>query len=170
MSTCRIATILATFAAIAALTGCNDPLVPDAAREAETQESAAHETAELAEPMARLQYYSQKLGYAIDAENEPLAGFYIHEMEELSASIMAEIPEYEGHAISDLTRQMMMPALDAQHQAIESGQWSTARDVYRRVIDSCNACHIVTQHGFIVITPASGEPPFNQRFTESDDQ
>lgn len=50
----------------------------------QSDQRASHEEVELAEPMSRLQYYSQKLGFAIEAENQPLAQFYLHEMEELN--------------------------------------------------------------------------------------
>lgn len=74
------------------------------------------------------------------------------------------MPEYEGHPIAELMQAMFDPPLQAQHDALESGDWSQARRSYTDMIQSCNNCHVVTDHGFIRITPAEGQPPYNQLF------
>lgn len=123
-----------------------------------------HEHTELAEPMAQLHYYSQKLGYSVQAQNTELADFYLHELEELSREIQREIPEYEGHQIGDLTDQLLMPAIETSENALDSGDWDETWQQYERLINTCNSCHQATEHAFIVITPAEGDPPFNQEF------
>lgn len=123
-----------------------------------------HEEPELAEAMMFMQHYSQKLGYSVRAENADLAAFYMHELEELSESVIADIPVYEGHEIGRLTEQLLLPMLERQHQAIDEGDWPAAWNAYERLITTCNACHQTTDHLFIQITPAEGDPPFNQRF------
>lgn len=157
--------LLATALALAALilTGCGESGTA-AQPEDDHQNDPEHEHAELAEPMSRMQYYSQKFGYAINAENAALADFYLHEMEELAETVQEEIPEYEGHAIGMLTEQLLTPTLRLQREALKAGDWEGTRQNYLRVIKTCNGCHAATNHGFIVITPAEGEPPFNQRF------
>ena len=45
--------------------------------------SLADEAIELVEYMTRLQYFSHKVGLSIQAKNEPLARFYLHELEEI---------------------------------------------------------------------------------------
>jgi len=123
-----------------------------------------HQEPELAESMSRMQYYSQKLGYSINAENSALAEFYHHELEELTESLIAEIPVYEGHEIGSLTEQLLMPIVEEHHDSLEARDWPAARDHYQRLIRTCNACHQATDHAFVVITPAEGDPPFNQVF------
>lgn len=157
-------------AALFALPGCGDA-TPEASAEQEAAEhddhahdEHGHEHAELAEPMGQMQYFSQKLGYAIEAENTELADFYLHELEELAGTIREEITEYEGFQIAELTGAMLVPMLEAQEEALDSGDWSATQQSYEQLIQSCNACHAGTEHGFIQITPAEGEPPFNQRF------
>ena len=142
----------------ALLGGCDRSASPN-------HQQPGHEDVELAEPMSRLHYYSQKLGFAIQAENEQLADFYLHEMEELNEDVQKTVPEYEGHPIAELMKGMFEPALEAQEAALASGDWSQARRSYSDMIQTCNSCHIVTDHGFIRITPAEGVPPFNQDFS-----
>ncbi|MEX2671749.1 MAG: hypothetical protein WD294_06530 [Phycisphaeraceae bacterium] len=131
----------------------------------EHEEHGEHDHPELAPAMGELQRFSQKLGYSIEGENQPLAGFYIHELEEVFAEITAEIPEYDGHEIATLVQTMGVPVLETVEQAVHDADWPTALENYQALIASCNACHAATEHGFIQITPATGEPPFNQRFT-----
>lgn len=123
-----------------------------------------HEHPELAEPMSQMQYYAQKLGYSIEAENAELADFYLHEMEELAEEVQEDVPEYEGFQIADLTKAMLVPMLEAQERALDGGDWQETGESYVRLIESCNACHTATEHAFIRITPAEGESPFNQQF------
>lgn len=150
-----------------ALIGCDQSgsaAQPDTDHGPDHDREHGHEHAELAEPMSRMQYYAQKLGYSIQAENAPLAAFYLHELEELTEVTQEEVPEYEGHPIGTLLKQVLAPALRVQHDALERGDWEMTRQRYRQLIQSCNACHAATEHGFIQLTPAEGDPPFNQRF------
>jgi hypothetical protein len=43
----------------------------------------AEEPVDLAAYMTRLQYFSHKAGLSIQAQNEPLSHFYLHELEEV---------------------------------------------------------------------------------------
>ena len=51
--------------------------------------------------MGRLQYFTHKLGLAVDARNRPLQGYYAHEVEEVIEHIR-EIPEVDGVEIGAL--------------------------------------------------------------------
>lgn len=151
------------------LAGCVE-LPDEQAHDADGPQSPdrAHdeEHVELAEDMGRMQYYTQKLGYSILAQNGPLAEFYHHELEELSESVIRDIPVYEGLPIGPLTEQLLLPILDEQHDSLESRDWETAWSQYDRLILTCNACHQKTGYGFIVMTPAKGDSPFNQQFEQ----
>ena len=47
---------------------------------------------------------------------------------------------------------------------VNGDDWTTTWTAYEKLIDGCNRCHMATEHGFIKIVPAQGEPPFNQTF------
>ena len=132
---------------------------------AQAQEGESHsEDAELATPMSQLQTFAHKLALSIEAENGELAGFYLHEIEETAESIIDEIPEYEGLAIGPLVGSMLMPQVERLEEALEPGDWQAAAAVFGDIVNSCNACHQATEHGFIVIEYRPGENPFMQSF------
>lgn len=124
-----------------------------------------HEHAELAPFMAQLQQHSQKLGFAIEGQNTSLAEFYLHEITEVLEEIEEEIPIHDKLPIAELIKKIPEPMLAPLDKEIEAGHWHEATQAYSNLINACNSCHAATQHEFIVITPANGNPPFNQLFT-----
>ncbi len=132
---------------------------------AQEPEADSHgEDAELATPMSQLQTFAHKLALSIEAQNGDLAGFYLHELEETSESIIDEIPEYEGLVIGPLVSSLLMPQIERLEAAIGPGDWEAAADVFGDVVNACNACHQATEHGFIVIDYRPGVNPFMQSF------
>ncbi len=122
------------------------------------------ETPELAPFMSRVQAFSQKLGYSIESRNQPLAEFCLHEIEEAFEEIEKEIPEHDEMPIAQYISTMMNPGFEHFQQALRTKNWEAARENYQTLIERCNTCHTQTEHEFIVILPASGKPPFNQKF------
>jgi hypothetical protein len=114
----------------------------------------------LAALMADLQQYTLKLDLSIQGKNSPLAAFYLHELEETAATIIEEVGEYDGHPVSALTENMLLPALSGLEVAIGAGE---ADEGMVNLLEACNACHAATEHAFIVIGRAKGNP-FNQVF------
>ena len=130
--------------------------------------SVEQEEAELAPYMDLMQRHGAKLGYAIQARNLKLSEFYLHEIEESLEEIAAEIPEHDGYPIARLIDQVALPGLAPLEEAMTIRSWSRIDEAYVAMIDTCNACHAATEHEFLVILPAEGEPPFMQRFAPSD--
>lgn len=118
----------------------------------------------LAVQMKYMQYWTHKVGLSIEAENMELTDFYHHELEEASEDLIDSIESYDGYPIAQLTKSMLVPALDDLEDALETENWSAIRDAYTAVITSCNTCHTATDHGFIVISDGFGNNPFNQEF------
>jgi hypothetical protein len=116
--------------------------------------------------MNALQTLLHKTQLSLLAGNLPLAAFYAHELEE-SAEVLAEVGEYDGHRIGELSHAMLMPAVDALDEALNGGDLPgvevRADDGLERVIHSCNACHAATEHAFIVIG-RNELNPYAQRF------
>ena len=118
----------------------------------------------LAALMAQLQVYTHKLDLSAQAGNEQLVAFYLHELEELTEEIVEGVPEYDGHAIGDLTAAMLAPVIDGIEDALQDGSGDAAMD---KLVDACNACHRATEHGYIVIKRTNANP-FNQVFSTDD--
>jgi len=119
---------------------------------------------ELALLMSRQQVWMDKLGAAILAENRDLMDFYAHELEESTGGIIANVETYDGFKIADLTRSILIPDLERLVTAIDEAPISDVKRAYSRLVQSCNACHAATDHGFILITETRGESGWNQAF------
>lgn len=107
--------------------------------------------AELAEYMGSMQQYMNKMWFAGIASNSELAKFYHHEVEEVLEELIDQNIEDEGHAISVLARAMLEPAVADLETAIQTNDSSTFRTAYLGVVNACNACHQVTEHGMIAV-------------------
>ena len=118
--------------------------------------------AELASWMSQMQVYLHKLDLSVQAENEKLISFYLHELEELSEEIVAEVDSYDGFPVGELTESLLIPQIEAMEKANEMGDTMMSLS---SLIDTCNACHEATDHGYIRITKA-GSNPFNQNFSD----
>lgn len=116
----------------------------------------------LVENMGHLQTFAHKAALAIDYRNTPLLEFYVHEWEEYLEET-ASIESYDGYPVGKLVESLLMPAFNQLEAAIKSGKRKVISENYDRLIDSCNACHHATQHGFITIV-RSTDNPFMQSF------
>jgi len=104
--------------------------------------------------MGTLQTLTHKVQLALDAGNQPLAGFYAHELEEVTQALVG-IDRYDGFPIGTLTRAMLVPTVEDLEQILADTNGpdplAAADTVLDRVIAQCNACHAATEHAFIVI-------------------
>lgn len=119
---------------------------------------------ELAAMMGDLQRFAHKVGLSIEAENQPLASFYLHEVEETLEAIGEEVPFHDEWPIGELVNTIMRPAVEPLEVAVEAGKWAEAKASYEVMIDGCNRCHTATEHEFLVMLPPLGANPYNQSF------
>lgn len=112
--------------------------------------------------MGRLQYFTHKLGLAVDARNRALQGFYAHEVEEVIEHI-SEIREVDGVEIGALVEAKLVPAFDALEGAVEAGDQARTDRAYAELIGACNACHRATSRPYILIEHRA-DNPYPQRF------
>lgn len=122
----------------------------------------------LAVLMERMQTHTHKLQLSIGARNAPLAGFYLHEIEETAETIIETIPRYDDYPVADLTREMLLPAIERLEDAIESGDWNASDTRFSETLAACNACHQVSGHGYVRIVP-NDVNPFAQDFSAAED-
>lgn len=149
--------------ALGACLGSSTPIgtTPDDGPEGETE-------IELADLMGALAHHGAKLGYAIQGENRPLAVFYLEEVHEVLEELEA-VESYEGLPIAHPAGVILAPALRELETALTGDTpWTVVGTSYEATIDACNRCHQATEHGFIEILPATGEPPYLQRFEVSE--
>jgi len=122
----------------------------------------------LAVLMERMQTYTHKLQLSVAARNAPLAGFYLHELEETAEFIIENIESYDDQPVGQLTQQMLMPAVELLEGAVDDADWPASDVRFGALLEACNACHMASAHGEIRIVPASGNP-FAQDFTVQGD-
>lgn len=118
--------------------------------------------------METMQTYMHKYNLSVLENNGELAGFYLHELEEVSEEIIDNIDEYDGHPISNLTETMFLPVIEQAETALENGSPDEIRKSASLLVQSCNNCHQATDHGYIKIREVEKEDnPFNQDFSPS---
>jgi hypothetical protein len=127
------------------------------------EEEAAPELALL---MGDLQRLTHKMALSAHEGNAPLAGFYLHESLEQLKAIQAEAPEYERLPIALLIDRLALPAYEPFKAVLTEQPLNRDRlmNTLDGIIQSCNACHVATEHGFIHITRGTEVNPFNQSF------
>ena len=121
---------------------------------------------ELALLMGDLQRLTHKLALSTDAGNTELAAFYLHESIEQLKTIQKEAPEYERLPIALLIDRLALPAYVTLQAAVMEKPVKRERLLQGldAIIQSCNTCHVATQHGFLRITRGTEVNPFNQSF------
>ncbi len=112
---------------------------------------------ELVELMGAIQTHTHKLQLSLDHGNTALAAFYVHEVEELLEELQG-VEEYDGHPIGQLAGAMLVPVIGRLETAVDGGNVDAAHRELDALISACNACHIATNHGFIVIARNSANP------------
>jgi hypothetical protein len=122
----------------------------------------------LAMLMERMQTYTHKLQLSVEARNEPLAHFYLHELEETSDYVAENIAHYHDYPVGPLVREMLLPRIEDLEDAVEAGEWAAADTRFADMLRACNACHVATNHGYVQIAPAAGNP-FAQDFSVAED-
>jgi hypothetical protein len=122
----------------------------------------------LAVMMERMQTYTHKLQLSIEARNARLADFYLHELEEAGEYVAEHIPHYGDYPVGQLTSEMLLPAIEQLEDSVEAGDWAASDADFRKLLEACNACHLVTGKGYIRIVPARVNP-FAQDFSVVED-
>ncbi len=113
--------------------------------------------------MRNFQYFTHKVGLSIRGGNAELADFYMHEIEENLAQV-AKIDEYDGHPVGELSVGMLTPVVEGVGTQLDNNDLDGALQAYTGLINACNACHLVTEHGFIKVVDNSEMNPYMQTF------
>lgn len=124
----------------------------------EKKEEEAHEHGheELAEYMMRLQWYANKLYFAGEAGNQPLADFYLHEIEEVMEEVVKAGIVDEGVQVSEHMKAYGLSYAEDFLDELRAEGLGNFGERYSGLIANCNSCHTVTEHSYIkIITPTT---------------
>ncbi len=112
--------------------------------------------------MGTMQHMAHKAGLAINSRNQQLAGFYVHEIEEV-IEILDAVESYDGYPIASQVRSILVPSFEDLEQAVRSGDWEDANSRFDKLLNSCNTCHQATDHAYIRVQRTTANP-FMQSF------
>lgn len=114
--------------------------------------------------MGRMQVYADKLYFAGKAGNSALVEFYLHEIEEVMEEISkAEITD-DGHDISNYMKQMGLSTLEGLESSKVLLDAAGFDQGYLTLVNACNGCHAVTDHGMIKIQVPERAALTNQNY------
>ena len=132
--------------------GSPETEMPPIPRKDDDSHEYGHE--ELAEYMMRLQWYANKLYFAAEAGNQPLAEFYLHEMEEVMEDVVKAGIIDEGIQVSEHMKAYGLSYAKNFLAEVRSEGLANFTGTYEGLIANCNSCHTVTEHSYIkIITP-----------------
>jgi hypothetical protein len=146
---------------------------PKASASSTTSEDEGHAHkekghAEIATYMARYQRYTDKLYFAGKAGNWPLAEFYMHELKETSEELIEVGAIEDGMDISKLTELQLSPKLKQLDKTIDNKSADAFEGQYQNLVNTCNSCHQMTKHDFVVIKKPERPTYSNQVFEPQD--
>lgn len=119
---------------------------------------------EVAVVMSHIQRHANKLFFAGNKANWPLASFYVHELEESMEEIEDGHIEEDGINVSKLMKAMGIPALEMLEDAIEKKNVEEFNSAYINLVSNCNKCHQASGHPYIVIINPTTPALDNQQF------
>jgi len=110
--------------------------------------------------MTYVQIHHNKLWFAGQAQNWPLADFEVNEIKEA----MQDIQKYETDRKESQTIIIAYPALDSVSMAIQQKNLAQFTRAYDGLTATCNQCHTVVNFPFNVVKIPDTPPFSNQVF------
>lgn len=114
--------------------------------------------------MKDFQYFTHKATLSVDAQNQTLAAFYIHELEEI-LEVVKEVDTYDDHPVGKLAGEILSPAVEQFEVAVEASDWTQASHALDGLVLACNSCHQASAHSYIKIERQTSNP-FMQSFSK----
>lgn len=112
----------------------------------------------LGEVMALNQRWTDKLWHAGQAQNWPLAAFYVGELKEDTEDIVDAKVTDEGIDVSTLVKNQLLPEIDELGKAVDAKDAAQFSSKYDTLVATCNACHATAKHPFIHVAAPNGRP------------
>lgn len=132
----------------------------------QSHQDEEHEEFELAVYMNRLQLFANKLYFAGKAENKTLFDFYLHEMEETMEEVIDEKLIDDGVDISENMAGFGYKQIKLFKTKNDEQGFVDFENNYANLVNSCNGCHMVSKHPYIVIKNPETVTLDNQDFSK----
>lgn len=118
--------------------------------------------------MGQFQRFTEKLYFSGAARNWRLADWYTWKLNAalltLKEGHVGHYRDIEAYDVAELTGLMLEPVVEAFYPIIEARDLAAFRSQYQVLVETCNACHQVTEHPQIVITVPSASSFSNQSY------
>lgn len=133
---------------------------------AESNGDEEEEEVEVALYMTHIQRHMNKLYFAGKAGNWDLAGFYVHEVEEMLESLEKHnVVEDDGISLSPLLKAMGLGPLELLEAEVKKKNRDGFEKLYTNQVQQCNACHTASKYPFIKIAVPTSPAFTNQIYT-----
>ncbi len=101
-----------------------------------------------------------KLALAGREKNWPYAAYELHQLEESFERVVRYWPQWRRNPIADIMSSVTKDPMAMLAQAIKNADAEQYNIAYRRLTDSCNACHQATNVGVnVIVVPDSSTFP-----------
>jgi hypothetical protein len=157
---------LAILAFISPMTACTQPPASPWAQEIAEAEARLGDAFRpgLHTLMVELQHRHATLWFSGEAENWPLADYFLHELEELIEDIEELHPVYHGVPVAELLTEMTLPAVERMEEAVDASDRDAFVLAYDQLTVACNACHVASDRAAIVMQRPTAPPLTNLRY------
>jgi hypothetical protein len=118
----------------------------------------------LGDLMEALQAQHNKLWFAGEQRNWPLAGYSVDAIKEGIADMIVLRPRYKGESIVEMLNQFTAKPLQELAEAVEKQNSAAFAQAYDALTDGCNVCHQSHDYGFIVMQRPTVPVLSNQRY------
>jgi hypothetical protein len=121
----------------------------------------------LMDVMHQFQRYVDKLYFAGSARNWRLAEWYLWKIEQSAIPLIeGEVEPYRNDSYDArlLAKELLLPALRAISPSIESRDPPQFLTRYDGLVQTCNGCHVATNHGFVKIIVPTAPTYSNQDY------
>jgi hypothetical protein len=104
-----------------------------------------------------------KLWFAAQARNWPLAAYELGEIKEIMGDVQDFVPTFKNLPLADMLDAVITKEIAALERTIEAKDYKGFTVGYDKLTQACNACHQGTENGFVVI-----KRPTQPTFTNQD--
>ena len=118
----------------------------------------------LGDLMEGLQVQHNKLWFAGDLSNWPLAAYSVDAIKEGIADMMVLRPRYKGESIVEMLDGLTVKPMQDLEAAVAAQDSAGFERAYDALTDGCNVCHRNHGYGFILIARPSVPALTNQRY------
>ncbi len=126
-----------------------------------------NEDVEVVTEMGNILKFMEKSWFAKQANNAELTDFYVHEIEETFEKLEDLNIVDDGIEISKLVKDMAMPSLKELKASVQNPDTAVFNLKYKQMVNTCNACHQMSNKSFIRVAIPKVNQYSNQEFRKN---